>query len=507
MAASPLTPISLAAPGFFGLNTQEASVNVQQNFALVADNAVIDTYGRVGARKGYAYKSTTDAAGTVKCIHEHVNKDSTTELFFAGGDSFYSLATDTGVVTLEHTDPSPPPDANWQPMSFNGNVYFFHENHMPVVNDIVGATGWVDMSSFGAMPPGVTQAGVGLSAFGRIWMARTNLNKTTVYWSDTLIGTSFNTGTAGSIDLENVFTNGTDEITHLAAFNGNLVIFCKKSVIIYGGAQEPSTMAVADIIDGIGCIARDTVQDIGSDILFLSDVGLRSLGRTIQEKSAPMRDLSRNVRDQLLDEIAAETGDIKSAYFEKEAFYLLTIPSLEKIWCFDIRSALEDGSFRVTTWSGVTYSAFSVTRDRKLYLGTDLRVSQYIGYQDNGLPYTMSYYTTYLDAGSPATLKILKDVSLMFIGGGATDIAIKWDVDYGSNYASKVFSFISSSTSFYGVGEYGISEYAPGSTINRKGLTLSKTGRVFQLGIEANIDGSPLSVQQMDIFVKGGRTV
>jgi hypothetical protein len=29
MAASPLTPVSLAAPGFFGLNTQEASVNVQ----------------------------------------------------------------------------------------------------------------------------------------------------------------------------------------------------------------------------------------------------------------------------------------------------------------------------------------------------------------------------------------------------------------------------------------------------------------------------------------------
>ena len=95
----------------------------------------------------------------------------------------------------------------------------------------------------------------------------------------------------------------------------------------------------------------------------------------------------------------------------------------------------------------------------------------------------------------------------MFIGGAATNIAVKWDVDYGSNYASKVFTFINSTTSLYGVGEYGISEYSPGSTINRKGLTLSKTGRVFQLGIEANIDGSPLSVQQMDIFVKGGRTV
>ena len=226
MAASPLSPVSIVAPGFFGLNTQEASVNVQQNFALVANNAVIDTYGRVGARKGYSTLSTSDAADVIYCIHEHVNKDGTTATYFAGGDTFYSLASN-GTVTTEYVDAAPPADANWQAMSFNGNAYFFHEGHMPVVNDITGATGWVDMSSFGAMPPSVNTVGVGLSAYGRIWMARTNLNKTTVYWSDTLIGTSFNTGTAGSIDLENVFTNGTDEIVHLAAFNGNLVIFCK----------------------------------------------------------------------------------------------------------------------------------------------------------------------------------------------------------------------------------------------------------------------------------------
>lgn len=506
MAASPLTPVSLAAPGFFGLNTQEASVNVQQNFALVANNAVIDTYGRVGARKGYSTLSDTNAADTVYCIHEHINKDGTSQVYFVGGDEIYTMATD-GTVALDHSIASTPADANWQPLSFNGNVYLFHEGEDPVVNDIVGATGWDTLSSYGDMPTGVTEAGVGLSAYGRIWMARTNLNKTTVYWSDTLIGTSFNAGTAGAIDLENVFTNGTDEITHLAAFNGNLVIFCKKSVIIYSGAQEPATMQVADIIDGVGCIARDTVQDIGTDIIFLSDTGLRSLGRVIQEKSAPMRDLSRNVRDQLLAEVSGEGGIIKSVYYEKEAFYLLTVPSLQKVWCFDIRSALEDGSFRVTTWTSPSLNSFCVTRDRKLLIGTSLRVSEYGGYQDNGNPYTMSYYTTYLNAGAPSNLKILKDASFLFVGGSGETFAIKWDVDYGSNYASKVFSFPESATGEYAVDEYTVAEYSVGAIINRKGITLSKTGRVFQLGVEVVINGSPLSIQQIDIFVKGGRTV
>jgi hypothetical protein len=286
-----------------------------------------------------------------------------------------------------------------------------------------------------------------------------------------------------------------------------LVIFCKKSVIIYKGAEEPATMAVEDVIDGVGCIARDTVQDIGSDILFLSDTGLRSLGRIIQEKSAPMRDLSRNVRDQLLAEVSIEGGIIKSVYYEKEAFYLLTVPSLQKVWCFDIRSALEDGSFRVTTWTSPNLNSFCVTRSRKLLIGTSLRVSEYGGYQDNGNPYTMSYYTTYLDAGAPSNLKMLKDASFLFVGGSGETFSVKWDVDYGSNYASKVFSFPTSATGEFGVDEYTVAEYSVGAIINRKGITLSKTGRVFQLGVEVVVNGSPLSIQQIDIFVKGGRTV
>lgn len=504
--AAPLTPVSIVAPGFYGLNTQEASVSLQQNYALVADNAVIDSYGRIGARKGYTVLSDTDAADTVYCIHEHVNKTGTTTIYFAGGDKFYSMATD-GTVTTEYTDATPASDANWQAMSFNDDVYFFHDGHEPIVNDLSGATGWQYISTLGALPSGVTQAGVGLAAYGRIWMSRTNLNKTAIYWSDTLIGTDFTTGTAGAIDLEIVFTNGTDEIVHLAAFNGFLVAFCKKCIVIYEGAEDPATMRLKDIIDGVGCVARDSIQDIGTDILFLSDTGLRSLGRVIQEKSSPLRDMSKNVRDQLLLEVSGEGGIIKSAYFEKEAFYLLTIPSLQKVWCFDLRSSLQDGSLRTTTWSGLTLNAFCVLRSRELLFGTALRVGSYGGYLDNNNSYIMSYFTSYLDAGAPSNLKMLKDISLLFIDGGDATVSIKWDVDYGSNYSSKVFSIPASASSEYGVGEYGIAEFSVGKIINRKGLTMSKTGRVFQVGIEAVINGSPLSVQQIDIFVKGGRTV
>ncbi len=44
---------SIAAPAFYGLNTQESGVTLQEGFALQADNCVIDKFGRLGARKGW----------------------------------------------------------------------------------------------------------------------------------------------------------------------------------------------------------------------------------------------------------------------------------------------------------------------------------------------------------------------------------------------------------------------------------------------------------------------
>ena len=51
--AKQLMSSSIAAPAFYGLNTQESGVTLQEGFALQADNCVIDKFGRLGARKGW----------------------------------------------------------------------------------------------------------------------------------------------------------------------------------------------------------------------------------------------------------------------------------------------------------------------------------------------------------------------------------------------------------------------------------------------------------------------
>ena len=70
-----------------------------------------------------------------------------------------------------------------------------------------------------------------------------------------------------------------------------------------------------------------------------------------------MRDLTKNVRDDLIEAMATEFSlvgsynKVRSVYSEINAFYLVSFPSTSTIYCLDMRQPLEDGSSRVTTWS------------------------------------------------------------------------------------------------------------------------------------------------------------
>ena len=62
MANKPLQAVSLVSPGFFGINSQDSGVTLDQSFSLEGDNAVIDKSGRMASRKGWEYNTT--AGGT-----------------------------------------------------------------------------------------------------------------------------------------------------------------------------------------------------------------------------------------------------------------------------------------------------------------------------------------------------------------------------------------------------------------------------------------------------------
>jgi hypothetical protein len=267
-------------------------------------------------------------------------------------------------------------------------------------------------------------------------------------------------------------------------------------------------MTLHDTIEGVGCIARDSVQHTGTDVLFLSSSGLKTVGRVIQEKSVPMRDISKNVRTDLMTQALAQTNAIKSVYSADEAFYLLTLPDSNTVYCFDMRRQLEDGSFRATTWSGINPLSLDVLEDGSIYIGLSSGVVKYTGYVDGTELYQMRYFSNPMDFGNASNLKFLKKFNITIIGGQATTATLNWGYDYSTDYTKQVLVFTSAAASAeYGIAEYNIAQYVAGGTINTPKVNTSGSGEIVTIGIEAEINGSDFSIQKIDIHALLGRLI
>jgi len=510
--AEQIVASSIAAPGFMGVNTQDSSVTLESGFATQALNCVIDKFGRIGARKGWTAKHTTNSdlgTSAVKAIGELIGTDGSSYIIFAGNNKLFKLVGST-VTTLSYGGGGSAPtisDSNWQMAALNNVLFLYQAGHDPLIFDpAVSDTTYRRVSEKSGYLGTAAQNNCVIAAYGRTWSANNSTVKSTIQFSDLLAGHVLTTGTAGSLDVSQVWPNGADEITALAAHNGFLYVFGRRQILIYKGARDPSSMSLEDHISGIGCCARDSVVVTGSDVLFLSDSGVRSMARTVQEKSAPMRDISANVRDDLVKDTTQETlANIKAVYSDVNAFYLITFPASSTTYCFDTRKSLPDGSARVTTWSLVPTAMFS-NRAKELLTGHAGFVGSYLGNLDKTATYRMAYYSNHFDLGSPSSVKLLKKVGFTIVGASGVGLALKYGFDYTNSYRSLPFYLGTSNPSEYGIAEYGIAEYETGIVFDNQKIQAGGSGNVLQIGLEVDINNFEISVQKLDVFCKVGRT-
>jgi hypothetical protein len=509
---------SISAPGFFGLNTQDSPLDLAAGFALVATNCIIDQYGRIGSRKGWTRVNSSSGnlgANDIGVIHELVQTDGTLTILFAGNNKLFKLDGSNAVSELTYGGGGTAPTitaSNWACASLNGITYFFQESHDPLIFDpAVSTTTFRRVSEKTGYAGTVPSGNIVISAYGRLWVADTTTDNTTVFFSDLLSGHVWTGGTSGSLNVNQVWPSGADNITGLAAHNNFLIIFGKRQILVYTGATSPSTITLQDTVGGIGCIARDSIQSTGKDVLFLSNSGIRSFARTIIEKSAPLGDLSKNIRSDFMSIVVSETlANIKSVYSEAEAFYLLTLPTVKQVYCFDTRVQLQDGSFRVTTWNSIEPTALLSRRNGNLLIGKNGYVGKYSGYSDYTNTYRMLYYTNHADLGNANVTSLLKRLKVIVIGGTNQYFTIKWGFDFSTNYLSSNALIPTQGIFEYGIAEYGsnstiVAKYSNGVALQTLSISASGGGKIVQTGYEADINGSALSIQRIEIQSKDGK--
>tara|TARA_R110001592_G_scaffold85216_3_gene251658 strand:+ start:2401 stop:3918 length:1518 start_codon:yes stop_codon:yes gene_type:complete len=504
--AQQLQSINLVAPAFKGVNTEDSPIAQDPSFADIADNAIIDKRGRIAARKGISVITTNKTALGTDHVHKvhYFYDDAGNEVIFTAGNNKIM----TGTTTLTDATPGSYTISanNWKIVNFNDKAYFFQRGYDPLVYD--NATG---LRTFSTVKGNATNATFkcheALAAYGRLWIVDNATDSQTIYWSDLLDGSAFTGGSSGSIDVSKAWPDGYDEVRALAAHNDFLVVFGKHSLVVYSGASSPASMTLHDTVAGVGCICRNSVQHIGTDVLFMSPSGLRSLGRTIQEKSLPLSDLSLNIKTELISVIETRSQPTASVYSPENSFYLIAFPGESTVYCFDLKGKLENNSYRVTRWPSAGHKSFERNTDGTLYVGTSDGLGTYAGYRDNTSPYRFRYYSPGLTFGEPAKIKLLKKVRPTIVGASGATVFMKWAYDFGTAFKTYSFNVGNQTPAFYSVDEFNIGEYTGGELTTKNAVAGTGNGSVITIGMEADINGFALSLQEINVLALIGKTV
>ena len=559
--SKPITPLVLDSIGIFGLNRQASPSSLEHQWLTAANNIMLDDRGRITTRKGI--KQITDTIGSsssnsyiVKSLGEFRNSTGSATIFAGSNDKIYKLNTGNTPNTLDAQTftgtPQTLTDGNWEFCNFNDKFYGVQSSHTPIYYD---GTNWMDLadaSGFSA-PSGVTTFDPTscLGGFGRLWVGGVDEANDVVYYSDTLIGHKFQTGAAGYVDMKTVWAG--DQVTALANFMGKLVIFGKRNIAIYNSPDDPSSadFALDEVIRGVGCVARDSVQALGDDIIFLSNSGVRSLRRTMVQDKMPLMDLSLNIKDEITTHIVnADMAQVKGQYCLCGGYYALSFPDRNITYVFDFKGGTGD-SPRITTWNFSTSKAprsLLSTTDGVMYIGGGYsdykgRVSTYTDYYDvektdvtttyttssacttaghvwestnskcwetTNSTYQADFKTVWLDFGDPSRAKLLKRFLAIISGGKNMDVTMNWYRDYKVTADSSSFTLspTASGTSYLWGGAtslYGAAKYAPAFQPAEYKLSLSKSAKVLRMEMKGTVNGFKASLQQMIIWAKQGK--
>ena len=497
MAAKPLQPLVLDSIGIYGLNRQSSAASLEPQWLTTANNVMLDEKGRVSTRKGIKQvtNNITDSATAntliVKSLGEYRSTTGVKTIFAGAGANVYKMNTATNPYTLtaqSFSGGTTKTDGNWQFTNFNNQFYGVQASNQPIN---YSGSAWLDLEDVGsyAKPAGVTTftPSCVLGEYGRLFTGNIGENRDVVYYSDLLIGHKFQGGSSGAIDLKGVWAG--DEIVSLNSFMGKLVIFGKNNIVVYDNPWDValtsnSTFRLNEVIEGVGCVARDSVQLIGDDIVFLSSSGVRSLSRTIVQDKMPLTDLSLAIKDEIRTNIITGNMDgVKAQYDLSTGSYILGFPGKNVVYVFDFKAQTPDGVPRITTWNfeGKKNPRAFLSTDAELYcwLGAatyEGRVATYDGYYDvekivvsgvnqaqcvaagdtyesvSGVcfrdvdnTYQSDFKTVWLDFEQPGISKFLKRFLAIWSGGKNMNMTLNWYRDYSQIATSANFTLDPSS--------------------------------------------------------------
>jgi hypothetical protein len=618
-----LTQLSIQGPGSQGLNSEISPFQQSIEFALKADNAVIDRVGRLAAREAFADHITSDnfllnddeaydivrmetviydeqppqspipddypkynisEFNTAEYGENGVNLEEPAPMdtdWLAGFYSEYDIAqygqgdeyngrpytnsessiivgvagirkknTYFGInysryIVFEVRNNSLSRLGNWEPKNgvtdcqlvpFMDSIYLFSKGEPPIVFNR-GSSAL--LSSFPDYKPprdgdradgsedGLNiiapelDGDIACAAYGRLWVSGVNNNYDVIYYSDLLVPYQwydgsidseeglpegedpFNSG--GIIDVREYWPTGNDKIQGIAAHNGFLIIFGNHSILIYSGAQgDPAGengLKLEDAIRDVGLVNQDAMCNIGTDHLFVDSLGVRSLGRVVQEKSVPLAEPSLNVATVIREQIAENRDTVRLHHLISKNIAVCLFPFDREAYAFQLGQPSATGGLRTTFWTGCDwYDGCTVRNDyktRELLGGMDSRgVTIYDGYTQP-TEYTLSYESTVLLSGNDL-MQTLVPKSVLY--------SFHHHHDEQDHAEIKLFSRWGFGTEEMPyMSKCNMSQNYRQTNVNTCKVNMAGSGEMLRIGFDCPIHNHPFSMQQISINTLAGR--
>jgi len=243
---------------------------------------------------------------------------------------------------------------------------------------------------------------------------------------------------AGSIGLNS-------EITGLKVYRDSLIIFCRDKIMRLTGTSR-ADFDIAAITEDLGCLSADSIQEVGSDIMFLGPDGLRTLSSTERIGDFGIDVASKNIRPNVV-ELQSYASTFSSTVIRGKAQYrMFGYVDGEKV---GISKGVLGTKF---VDQGGTGFQWAETKGYKVYIAD----SQYIGNQEfvifsnnDGYVYRMEsgtsrdgdnvtaiYESPFMPITDPQKRKTFYKLDLYIKPFGA--ININCNIRYNQNAISKI---------------------------------------------------------------------
>ena len=548
--SKPLSYQQLTNFGVNGLNTQNNPATLDPSYLTSASNVVLRESGRISFRKGFKQK-VVPTGTAIGSMVEH-NDQGTNKIFASHGTSIYTIdftspnaAFPSSGADVKHTVGNT--TADWQFVNFNNRLHCFHTGVIPQRYDGSLSSGakWTAHATDPASITTLFDPSCGMGFYGRLWVGGVTESKDVVYWSNLLDGDDWTGGDTGVLDLSKIW--GTDEVVAIAPFYGQLIIFGKNNIVIYDNPTTVSSLALNEVISGVGCVSRDSVQAIGDDLVFLSATGLRSLLRTAEKDKLPLTDLTVNIKDTIIRNIG-NSNNVKSVYVESEGIYIMSFVDKNINYVFDFKHTTPQGTPRITTWTFDNDREPASMINTELYSGLlvgqkDGGISGYEGYFDTDMAYansavvftnaaiTADISSIWITMGEGMSASLLKKMVLVLEGGSGAVLGLKWYKDFSINpstttqlvlnpVTSGIVALWGASSSLYGALNAGgahaggghsatihpsASTYTPVFGLQEYRTALTGSAKQLKLNLSIVSAGYDTSIQDLSIISLQGK--